>query len=1041
MAVIPQIVTSPGAVPSAPTGGLGGGIPRASPQMDIRAPTDPSQAQAAGAATEAQAYESESHSAEKLAKYGEEFADKYVTAKLNVDAANRTADLSAQLHQAEFESSKIADRDQATADFDARAGKIRDDFAAQDVNPRVRAAVDASLPNQIALRRASTQQAAFGLESKDQVAKLIGNIDQYNKQAVDAQDPRLTEQLINQANDAIDGRVAGGWLSAEVAARMKVDFGSNVYRTKIEIAMQKDLASGLALFEATKGKLNAADMRAMAVRAADGGKQLQAETIGNAATPPLATGGGASAGDIGAVRADAEKTLGFSLTITSADRDAAHNAAVGGATGSQHLTPGKALDISLAGLTDEQKTKVYQQFLGDPRVGGIGFYPDHLHVDARGGQRSTWGTPPAAVADQLKTWQASGPAAPTGDALSEARIASLKKRDAIARSDMDPEIKARTLAVIDRNLGTMTATVLEERKATKDAAETEITKTALGKGTDGSFQQFADRYKAAGDFSEAEKWQWFADNESVVKNFYTATPAQQREIAHMAPGAAGVIFKSYLSNQREDRTEFRRLAAEQEQIYNQGIARGDDPETLKHNALQAIAYMKAAGDHGKADSFLAQATGAGEGSLLAKLPPLQREQAEREIRDAANNQNGLSPYYNAVLRQLQQGKSKYDEEWKKDPMGMMDSRGITRTQPLQATMTDEQYNGWVLQRSRDVALTQQHVDPSGQNEVPFLRPDEATMLSQRLLHASPQQRQMELQKMARALSAVPGVLAKVAEQLHKNDIVGANFGNAMALYATGKSEDAAIADSLIVASSAIAEGGPAGDKFKLPEKMITMIDTVLDRSRGSLDSRTGAKSVESQNWAIAARYAYLAQGRLQDQKVIDERTLNAAIKDVYGTIMKGRDGKEWPIPRDVDQSTFKQGINNIQPDDLANLMPAKNGTRATPQMIAEFGTYQPVGDGKYQIFFPDNVKGGGAESVLRNIDGRPLVIDIRQLINRGGQPVRDLPVGQRDPLGQNRGTTEIPVPAAPAAPATPPPAPSGAELIRQNQRRGLPGAQ
>jgi hypothetical protein len=240
--------------------------------------------------------------------------------------------------------------------------------------------------------------------------------------------------------------------------------------------------------------------------------------------------------------------------------------------------------------------------------------------------------------------------------------------------------------------------------------------------------------------------------------------------------------------------------------------------------------------------------------------------------------------------------------------------------PLQATMTEEQLNGWVVQRSRDVALAQQHVDPSGANEVPFWRPNEAALMSERLRHAKPQEQQFELQKMARAYSAVPGVLAKVAEQLHKNDIVGANFANAMALYATGKFEDKVLADSLIVASSGIAEGGPAGEKFKLPEKMITMIDAQLDRSRGSGSSRMSGKAIESQNWAIAARYAYLAQGRLQDQKVIDERTLKAAITDVYGTIMKGRDGKEWPRPRDVDESTWKQGINNIQPDDLGNLM-------------------------------------------------------------------------------------------------------------------------
>ena len=100
---------------------LGGRV--ASPQVNIPAPPDPSQAQAAGADIEAQAFRATARSGEKLAQYGEQFADQYIRAKLNVDAADRTADLSKQLHEAEFQSSKIADRDAATADFDARAGQ------------------------------------------------------------------------------------------------------------------------------------------------------------------------------------------------------------------------------------------------------------------------------------------------------------------------------------------------------------------------------------------------------------------------------------------------------------------------------------------------------------------------------------------------------------------------------------------------------------------------------------------------------------------------------------------------------------------------------------------------------------------------------------------------------------------------------------------------------------------------------------------------------------------------------------------------------
>ena len=610
MAQIPQIVTSPGDVPS-----TGGSQVRADPRMDIPTPPDPSQAQAAGAQLEAQSFQSVARSNEKLAAYGEQFADQYIKAKLNVDAADRTADLSKQLHEAEFQSSKIADRTAATADFDARAAKIRDDFAAQDVNPRVRAAVDANLPNQIALRRASTQNAAFGLESKDQIAKLIGNIEQYNKQAVDAQDPRLTEQIIQQANDAIDGRVAGGWLPADTAAKLKVDFGSSVYRTKIEIAMQKDMRTGLALYQATAGKLNAADARAMGVMAADRTKQVDAETAVSANMPRFGQGGG---GDIGAVQADAEKTLGFSLTITSADRDAAHNAAVGGATGSQHLTPGKALDISLAGLTDEQKAKVYQQFLNDPRVGGIGFYADHLHVDARGGQRATWGTPPAGVAEQLKTWQAGTTAAPSGDQLSQYKIDAYRYRQSIIDDlTMDPEVKARRISIIDQRLGTTNAIVLEQRKSAADAAEKAGIDLYTGTYKAGTFQQVADQFRATGDSSSAAVYDVMARNESQLIEDAKNPPAKESIAARLLPGAAGRIAAQNSALARADiadaramavqqRSENRRLGSEQEKLFNDGLNSDISPEALIANARDAYQYYRAAGDIAKAESIRQQ---------------------------------------------------------------------------------------------------------------------------------------------------------------------------------------------------------------------------------------------------------------------------------------------------------------------------------------------------------------------------------------------------------------------------------------------------
>jgi len=88
------------------------------------------------------------------------------------------------------------------------------------------------------------------------------------------------------------------------------------------------------------------------------------------------------------------------LNITSAYRDPAHNARVGGAKGSQHMH-GNAYDVSTAGMSQES--------LGDLLAGaqdagftGIGVYDDSLHFDV--GPPRAWG--PSYGRESLPAWVA-----------------------------------------------------------------------------------------------------------------------------------------------------------------------------------------------------------------------------------------------------------------------------------------------------------------------------------------------------------------------------------------------------------------------------------------------------------------------------------------------------------------------------------------------------------------------------------------------------------------------------------------------------------
>lgn len=85
--------------------------------------------------------------------------------------------------------------------------------------------------------------------------------------------------------------------------------------------------------------------------------------------------------------------FGKAVTITSGYRTAAHNAAVGGAKGSQHLL-GRAADIQVADTSVEAVAAYAESLL--PDWGGVGRYPvksgrakGWVHVDTRA-SKSRW---------------------------------------------------------------------------------------------------------------------------------------------------------------------------------------------------------------------------------------------------------------------------------------------------------------------------------------------------------------------------------------------------------------------------------------------------------------------------------------------------------------------------------------------------------------------------------------------------------------------------------------------------------------------------
>lgn len=73
------------------------------------------------------------------------------------------------------------------------------------------------------------------------------------------------------------------------------------------------------------------------------------------------------------------------IKITSGYRPAEHNAKIGGASKSRHIT-GQAADIKIEGLTPIYVASVIEKLIsaGKMKQGGLGIYKSWIHYDTRG---------------------------------------------------------------------------------------------------------------------------------------------------------------------------------------------------------------------------------------------------------------------------------------------------------------------------------------------------------------------------------------------------------------------------------------------------------------------------------------------------------------------------------------------------------------------------------------------------------------------------------------------------------------------------------
>lgn len=180
-----------------------------------------------------------------------------------------------------------------------------------------------------------------------------------------------------------------------------------------------------------------------------------------------------------------EDAIGYPLKVNSAFRDAAHNEAVGGAKGSQHVH-GNAFDVDVSGMSVEQRQDLIRRARA-AGFSGIGVYDNALHFDV-GGDRA-WG------ADyhrgSLPEWAADAVVSPIGGTPSMWETV-LGEEDPLIRKSMidaisleqsvaDGQRKAESAAARDAAFqlieagGLLTQLPLEQRQALGEEAMSALT--------------------------------------------------------------------------------------------------------------------------------------------------------------------------------------------------------------------------------------------------------------------------------------------------------------------------------------------------------------------------------------------------------------------------------------------------------------------------------------------------------------------------------------------------------------------------------------
>lgn len=194
--------------------------PARTPPMDIGAATQVPRALEQGGA--------------EVADTATQWEQRYADAVRQANASDAIAKASAQLDDISHKYSLMPNRAAALAGFDQDAGAVAKNTLAGINDPLVLAHVQDRLQQETEARRLVTADNAFQQESSARRGALDANLFQYSQQASATSDPHLRAIITDNAQSAVAGAVAAGWLHPEEGQQHVIQFYSNLDKADAE---------------------------------------------------------------------------------------------------------------------------------------------------------------------------------------------------------------------------------------------------------------------------------------------------------------------------------------------------------------------------------------------------------------------------------------------------------------------------------------------------------------------------------------------------------------------------------------------------------------------------------------------------------------------------------------------------------------------------------------------------------------------------------------------------------------------------------------